>query len=232
MLSRMLRLVLASVVLCLVPAVLTVVQAAPVSFDILGIKPGMSVAEVKTAMTAHDPKMKVSEVSFAASPLGFPAGGVAIVQGCGAGPANLPFDCAEKIEAHFGRTGKVAYFVRRQVSTQEKLSFEKVIESIVGKYGRPFLHQSQNPLGFAGVWAWDDKDQKVVRVSRCEPGEHASSRPDCGITAGVSATTTQFSLEVTDHRIKLKEALVQEAARKAIRKAKEDKLNAAGAPKM
>jgi hypothetical protein len=205
---------------------------------------GMTPDQVRAAIKAYDPQMKISDHSTYQERPGIPAS-VAVIRACGAGPAKLPTTegpCPEEIRVQFGQMTKVAYFIRRTAKTalysgKEGTPFyqEKVIASLVEKYGsptipkagkRPFETFDLEHYAFAA-------DGTPYKQSVCpSPGRDDnevinSTQPGCGLSLTLravpmagdqNARNSMFGVYGIDHALLLKEIQVANAAKTAFDK--------------
>ncbi len=128
------------------------VWAAEKPSDIVGVKLGMTADQVRMALKAHDPNMKIVDyASWKAAP-GVPAS-LAKIRGCGTPmPGGVgPYDvCKDAVDVSFGHISKKAIFIKRQVRFDNNTILVKnVVDSLVEKFGAPSFTRDTSH-----IWAY------------------------------------------------------------------------------
>ena len=220
--------VLSTAVACLALSLSSAVQAQPKATDVVGIKLGMSVEEVRAAMKAHDPNMIFVEwASWNARP-GVPAS-LAKVRGCidpVKGTPKLYWACRDLVEVTFGHLSKKALFLHRSLDLGDSSLQQNVVDSLEAKYGKPsFKVPSQTQFPTQIQWAFTPTGAPVANMS-CSIGdtsglEAGQFRPQCGTVVGAlvysgnGALARKFIIDVYQNQGWMDESALFNAAVKA-----------------
>jgi hypothetical protein len=220
--------VLSTVVASLALVFSTALHAQPKATDVVGIKLGMSVDEVRAAIKAHDPNMIVVEwASWNARP-GVPAS-LAKLRGCidpVKGTPKLYWACRDLVEVTFGHMSKKALFLHRSLDTGDSTLQQAVFDSLQGKYGRPtFQVPSQTQFPTQIQWTYTPAGAPVESLSCAIADssglESGQFRPQCGtvvsalVYSGNGTLARRFIIDVYQNQGWMEESALFNAAVKA-----------------
>ena len=191
-------------------------QTKPID-DVVGIRLGMSAAEVRAAIKAHDPEMSIKDATKWEARPGIPAS-LASIEACKS-KAHV-INCIEKISVNFGQASKKAYFIHRNVSFNGEALHQTVVDSILKKYGKPtFPSSTTGPDMYR--WLYDARDNGLANNnSGCVPSGQppAVVHKGCGVSVDVYVPKTKGTaladtlwINVFDHRL-LMENIAKEKA--------------------
>lgn len=196
-------------------------------FDVIGIRMGMTVDQVRTAIQTANPKFKqTQEFNFTASP-GLAGGGVAAL--VFADPKETD---KETVKVQFTQTGGNVYYITRAVTTNGTATQEAILNGITSKYGQPH-NVVKNVINWGGFWNFTDKGEKRVggRGNECLPGQGGrppnETQDGCNLAVLVLAEAKSsdqsinsfYAVYATDHRLMLKDIKASNAAAKAAKDA-------------
>lgn len=212
----------------------SVSQAQTGKFDIVGIRFGMSPAEVKAAIKAYDPKMTFKDDQWNAMKNPDIPSSLAHIYACGSGPAGLPIvNCPEIIKVQFGQSTQKAHYISRLFGTAGNIEMSTVNDMVLKKY-------ELDPKKLAHHWAYDANGKlRYGYPNDCLPfddsGPARSTREGCGISVYMNVGSDEFSIKATDHYFLLQDIKLGQAALAAYQKSeklKQDALPKLAPPKM
>lgn len=196
--------------------------------DVVGIKLGMSVDEVRAAIKAHDPNMIIVEwASWNARP-GVPAS-LAKIRGCidpVKGTPKLYQACRDLVEVTFGHMSKKALFLHRELDMGDSTLQQVAIDSLESKYGSPtYKNIRPNQPVTQFQWAFTPAGAPVEGVA-CAVGdasglEDGQVKKQCGtvvgalLYAGKGALARRFIVDVYQNQRFVDEGALFNAAVKA-----------------
>jgi hypothetical protein len=220
----------------------------PTTLDVAGIRMGMTEAQVNSVLRAANAQGSNldTETSYLDEQQLPGARLPRTMSGCLRGKA---MDCSDVVTVQFGRLSRQVLYIHRHFGDKADapVGQKTVVDSVVGKFGRPFLQVTDRPEKFEGTWFFSTSGDRMKApdplcgaVENSQPsGAPFNSRVGCGLAMRVMITSIMnspafgyFSLHATDHGALVKDFLGLQAARDAAKKADANKVNAAPAPRM
>ena len=217
-------------------------QGLPESFDVMGVKMGMTVDQVRSVVKSENPKLTLlQEYNFKPQP-GVPGGGVAQLKYCDRSSGT---DCSDALTVSFGQTTKVAHYIYRYLKTNGTTSQSAMQSSVTAKYG--VSHESSVNKGMTlGYWSFTDAGAKYPKKvpNPCGAGDSYGPSPvttaGCGLAimttvyavAGNESINDHFAISAVSHVLFLKDIEGVKAAKSKLDADAVKKANSGAAPKL
>jgi len=225
-----------------------VAENTPENFDVLGIKMGMTVDQVRSAIKAANPKFTMyNEFTYKAQP-GLAGGGIARIEYCDNPKSNSlvggPCNDGDDLAVEFGQSSKTANFIFRNVKTNGTVTQQSVRSSLLGKYGSPHKTIVDTDKNLSVQYRYSDSGALYKKTDiDCNASDSVQSSPkqttrgcglsiDIGVYSQKANLNDRFKILATDHILMMKEIEASKLAKGAVDAENLKKAKAAPAPKL